>query len=116
MAHYVSTPYGTTLTLVNYGKFQDRRHTDEYTDEQANEHADEQTDEYTNEYTDGIRLKNGKNTKNGKNGKKKTAAPLSPNANKPKYHIIDEYEYWYEDGMWCRELINKGDANGDISG
>lgn len=115
MVHIHGTPYGTTLTIVNYGNFQDVRQANNTPNDTPNERTDGTADGRTDDRTDGTRLKNNKNIKNEKKEKKK-AAPLSPNANKPKYHIIDEYEYWYEDGMWCRELINKGDANGDISG
>ena len=111
MLHMERTCNRTVLTLINYDDFQDGRTSNlsanqQQTDSKPTEDQ-QQTDTYKN-------VKNDKEVKNVKN--KKTAAPLSPNAGKPKYHIIDEYEYWYEDGMWCRELINKGDANGDISG
>ena len=107
MAHYVSTPYGTTLTLVNYGKFQDKRNANEYTDEYADEYADEQTNEYANEYAGGTRLKNNKNTKNEKNGKNK-AAPKSFYSHMPGWHIQDGWELWKdENGSWHRALIGQ---------
>lgn len=120
MIHTDGTTHGTTVTIIKYEDFQNKGRTNSTTNETSNDRADDRTDESTlgraDETTDGTRLNksNTSNTSNKRN--KKKAAPLSPNAGKPKYHIIDEYEYWYEDGMWCRELINKGDANGDISG
>lgn len=119
MVHIDGTPCGTTLTIVNYEDFQVRRQTNGTPNGTADGTTNDTTSGITSGTTDGTtsgtRL-NTLNTSKEKKEKKKKAAPLSPNAGKPKYHIIDEYEYWYEDGMWCRELINKGDANGDISG
>ena len=107
MAHYVSTPYGTTLTIVNYGKFQDGRHTNEQANEYANEQADEQTDEYANEYTGGTRLKNIKNTRSKKK-EKKEAAPQSFYSHMPGWHIQDGWELWKdENGSWHRALIGQ---------
>lgn len=107
MVHSNGTPYGTTLTIVNYGHFQDVRQTDVTPNETSNGRTDETTGGTTDGRTDGTRLKNIKNTRNKKK-EKKEAAPQSFYSHMPGWHIQDGWELWKdENGSWHRALIGQ---------
>lgn len=100
MVHTVGTARGTTVTIVNYGKFQDVRRTNGTPDETSNGTSDGTTDGTP----DGTRLKNVKNVKK----EKKKAAPSSFYSDRPRWHIEGEYEFWLDDdGCWHRALIGQ---------
>lgn len=81
----VGTPSGTTLTIVNYGKFQGKSNTDETTNKTTNETTDETTVETTGKTQTRI-------YKNVKNEKEEPAALPSDDK--------DEDEDDYETGKW----------------
>ena len=66
--HTDGTADGTTITLLNWAKYQTRRHTDGY--------ADEHADGYADGYADGPQPKKGKKEKNVKEGARPRARTL----------------------------------------
>lgn len=109
MVHSNGTPYGTTLTLVNYGKYQLSQRTYGSTNERPDERADERTDERTN----GRRLNNNKQLNNDKKGKKIEGASLPflvPEWVKEKYPVrkresFENGYYGFEDENWEWQII-----------
>ena len=97
------TTNGTTVTIVNYSKFQDVRATNVTTNV-----TKDFTTNVTTDITTDITQTRSKEDKNKRSKEKKKAAPLSPHSNKPGYHIEEGYEYWLaDDGGWEREKIKE---------
>lgn len=95
------TSCGTTVTIVNYGKFQDVRSADSTTDSTATRTAERTTERTAT--SPQTRSKEGRSKK--KNNK---AAPSSFYSDRPRWHIEGEYEFWLDDdGCWHRALIGQ---------
>lgn len=110
MVHTDSTTHGTTVTIVNYGNFQDlgqtKGRTKGTTNDRTGDLSDDPTDDRTNDPTDDRRL-NKCNTSNTSK-KRKKAAPSSFYSDRPRWHIEGEYEFWLdEEGCWHRALIGQ---------
>lgn len=113
MVHIDGTPYGTTLTIVNYEDFQVRRQANGTPYGTANgttdDRADGIADDTTDGTTDGTRL-NTSNTRNTskKRKKEKEAVPQSFYSHMPGWHIRDGWELWKdENGSWHRALVGQ---------
>ena len=95
----VSTPNGTTLSIVNYSKFQNRSNTDNTTDDTT----DKTTDKTTHKTTGKTQTRSIKNVKNDK----EKAAPL------PSEDQVEQQDDPEDDGPWYTgdellEMARKG--------
>ena len=95
MVHIDGTPNGTALTVINWGKFQNQRTTDEATDEA--------TDGASDEATDGAQTRMKKNVKEEK---EKPAALPSEERQEDDYDPEDDGP-WYT-GDELLEMSKKG--------
>ena len=95
------TTNGTTVSIVNYSKFQDVRATNVTTDI-----TKDITTNITTDLTTNVTQTRSKEDKNKRSKEKKKASPLYKHSDKPGWRVEDGYEYWIgEDEGWEREKI-----------